>query len=346
MVAMHRLVRMSKVLPILILFTGLAGCVSDQQVIAQANDVHNDLEPAVLTDPTLDAYVQEVGDKIVEAAQDMYEAGELGDYDVEPWMFEDIEFHFVASPVTNAFTTGGKHVYMYTGLFENAETEDAFAAVVAHEFGHIIGRHVHESMGNQYKLLGAAALAGGAAALLSEDGNRTQNATTFGTLALTGGQLANLQFGRENEREADELGFDFYVRAGYDPQKFKDFFEAMIAEQAKAGGGGGGGIQGYFSSHPQLQERVNTAEQMAEQVDPTLVEANDDEPPVADSRRYAELQERSRPITREAAEAATSGRSAAMEKAMSILAAFPACVGGPSDNIPPGSQKSSVRRRN
>ena len=181
--------------------TAGVGCATDQQVISQANNVHSQLEPTVVNDPQLNAYVQQVGDRVVAAARQMHAEG--GIKDAEPWMFEDVQFHLVASPTLNAFTTGGQHVYLYSQLFEESETEDSFAAVVGHEFGHIIGRHVHESMNNQYLALGAAGAAALAGAALAEDGKRTQTAATVGGLTLAGGQIVGLSFGRNNEREAD-----------------------------------------------------------------------------------------------------------------------------------------------
>ncbi len=315
----------------LLALAGLAtGCVSDQQVIAQAQDVHTQIEPTVVREPAeLARYVQAVGDRIVAAAEEMYEAGELDEYNIEPWMFENIQFHLVASPVTNAFTTGGTHVYLYTKLFEASDTEDAFAGVVGHEFGHIVGRHVKESMQSQYYTLGAAAGAGLIGAALAEDGKRTQTATTVGGIALAGGQVVGLQFGRDKEREADELGFEFYLRAGYEPARFANFFKAMLEEQGDAGGG----IQGFLSSHPSLAERVQTAQKRAQDVPPQVARQYA-RPAIASGREFTQLQADSKPLTARAAQAAQARQQTAFTEALAILSAFPACVGGESDGVP------------
>ncbi len=320
------------VLPLLLgggVLTG-AGCVTDQQVIDQANAVHGQIEPTVIDteDPELQAYVQRIGDRIVDAAEEMYQEGALDG--AEPWMFEDVQFHLVASPTLNAFTTGGKHIYLYTQLFEESDSEDAFAAVVGHEFGHIVGRHVQDSMQNQYYTLGLAAGAGLVGAALAEDGKRTQTATTIGGLALAGGQVVGMSFGREAEREADELGFEFYVRAGYDPEKFSDFFKNLISQ----GHGGGGGVQGFLSSHPALEERVQTAEQRAAAV-PADVRAKYAREPFVPSTRLAQYHRNSQTFTAQAAAAAKTGEVNAFTEALAILAAFPACVGGEADGVPP-----------
>jgi predicted Zn-dependent protease len=319
---------------LLVAAVGLAaGCATDPQVIAQANDVHSQLEPTVVTDPELSAYVQKVGDRIVAAARQMHAEGGIPEADA--WMFEDVKFHLVASPTLNAFTTGGKHVYLYSQLFEESETEDSFAAVVGHEFGHIVGRHVHESMNNQYLAIGAAGAAALAGAALAEDGKRTQTAATVGGLTLVGGQIVGLSFGRNNEREADNLGFEFYVRAGYDPERFADFFKNML--KASGGGGGGGGIEGYLSSHPDLAERVESAERKAANVSPQTV-AKYDQPPIASPDELARLKQKSSQFTQQAAAEAAKPGTSAFKEGLAILAAFPACVGGLSDGIPPEEQ--------
>lgn len=333
----HRSLRPLTLLLALAGFAALAGCATDPQVIAQANDVHTQLKPTVINDPELNAYVQKVGDRVVAAARQMHAEGGIPDADA--WMFENVEFHLVASPTLNAFTTGGQHVYLYSQLFEESQTEDSFAAVVGHEFGHIIGRHVHESMNNQYYALGAAGAAALAGAALAEDGKRTQTAATVGGLTLAGGQIVGLSFGRNNEREADELGFEFYVRAGYDPARFSDFFKNMI-EQGY--GGGGGGIEGYLSSHPDLGERVRAAEERAARVTPETV-ARYRQPPIATPQELASLKAQSQKYTALAAAEAARPGTTPFKEGLAILAAFPACVGGLSDGIPPAEQPGANR---
>jgi predicted Zn-dependent protease len=42
------------------------------------------------------------------------------------------------------------------------------------------------------------------------------------------GQFIGMGYTRKDEAQADELGFDFYSRAGWDPYRFGDFFQHMI----------------------------------------------------------------------------------------------------------------------
>ncbi|HRK30940.1 MAG TPA: M48 family metalloprotease, partial [Tepidisphaeraceae bacterium] len=142
------------------------GCASDRKVIDQADQVHGSLEKAVIKDEVLANYLQEVGDRIIEQAAKMSADGKGPSKHFatdNTWMFgEEMRFHFVNSKTLNAFTTGGEHMYIYTELFLNCKSEDELAAVVAHEFAHIYGRHVQKGMDNRLKVLAIAA--GGAVA--------------------------------------------------------------------------------------------------------------------------------------------------------------------------------------
>ena len=156
----------------------LGGCATDQKVIAQANDVNGTLQPAFITQADVAGYVQKVGDRIVDAARVAAKDGYKDhDLDKSSWMFKDIQFHLVNSETLNAFTTGGEHVYLYSQLFQDVDSEDAFAAVVAHEFGHIYGRHVQSGMNRQLLTLAAAAGAGATAYALAPENSKTQYAT-------------------------------------------------------------------------------------------------------------------------------------------------------------------------
>ena len=103
--------------------SGIAGCATDRQVIAQADDTHKQLEPAVIEDPMLHDYLQAMGTRIVKAAKALSDQGygpKTHFAENNDWMFSDkMQFHFVNSKTLNAFTTGGDHMYVYTELLQS-----------------------------------------------------------------------------------------------------------------------------------------------------------------------------------------------------------------------------------
>jgi predicted Zn-dependent protease len=151
------------------------GCATDRKVIAQADDIHTGLQPAVMDDPDLDAYLQKVGQRIIEAAQEADKEGygpKSHKSQDNQWMFSNkMEFHFVNSKTLNAFTTGGEHMYIYNELFQECQSEDELAAVMAHEYGHVYARHVEKGMNRQVGTsvaTGAAAVGAGVAGFFLE----------------------------------------------------------------------------------------------------------------------------------------------------------------------------------
>jgi predicted Zn-dependent protease len=299
----------------LLALLGVVGCASDAAVQQQAEDMHAQLEPAIVTDADVAQYVQAVGERVVQSAYEEYQAGLLSkriNEEDPTWMFNDVQFHLVNSDTLNAFTTGGKHVYLYSELFESSQTEDEFAAVVAHEFGHIYGRHVHNSMNNQYGIIGAAVGAGVLGYALGGD-DREQIAMLAGGGALMAGQLWGLGYSRDQESEADDLGFTFYVNSGWDPSKFPDFFKQMIAkgyETPKE--------QEMMASHPRLSDRVRNIEKKLAQLPPGSERMR--KPNLVSQSRFDKLKRRAQVV------GAQMPNDKSLEAARLMLASFPSCV--------------------
>lgn len=291
------------------------GCASDKAVVAQAANSHKQLAPAVITDPQLAAYVQAVGDRIVTVARDMAQQGYMKDrvFKEDPsWMFDGVQFHLVGSETLNAFTTGGQHIYLYSKLFETSKSEDEFAAVVAHEFGHVYGRHVHNTMNRQYATIGLAAGAAGLGYAFGGEDRETTAAILGGSAALVG-QAIGSGYSRRDEDEADAIGFEFYVRAGYDPDKFADFFKQMIAK--------GYETNDPMASHPKLSDRVANSQKRADRwkaENPNWRSFL--RPPVANASQFASLQQRS------AVAAEKIERNPQVAAAELLFDAFPSCV--------------------
>lgn len=293
------------------------GCATDRQVISQAANVHSGLKPAVITDPTLAQYIQAVGDRVVTAAKQATEQGygpSAKSEEDSAWMFsKQMQFHLVASDQLNAFTTGGEHMYIYSELFEGCRTEDELAAVVAHEYAHVYGRHVHKGMNRQYAMLGAAAAAGAAGYALGSEDNRLAYAGGFAGAALAAGQFVGMGYTRSDEREADDMGFDFYIRAGWDPYQFTGFFKQMIAK-------GHDKTPEMLSDHPSLASRVEAVETKINRLPPSATKFR--RPPVAGPTEFKALQARSKQV------AASMPKNDAVKGAGLLLASFPSCVAG------------------
>ena len=291
------------------------GCATDRAVIGQANQMHSGIKPAVIDDPELTHYLQDIGDRIIEAAREYERQGggpEAHRKEKSDWMFgKDMKFHLVNSKTMNAFTTGGNHMYIYNELFQQAESEDELAAVMAHEFAHVYGRHVHKGMNRQ---LGTMLAAGGAGAAGYAAGGKEKGQTyaaTFAGAALVAGQFIGMGYTRKDEDEADQLGFIFYTRAGWDPDHFADFFQKMIDK-------GYDKTPEMLSDHPTLASRVEKTKHRTKRLPKNADRWRRE--PIADQREFKRLQQRAAEIGRKVPDDQT------LEKAQLLLAAFPSCV--------------------
>lgn len=167
-------------------------------------------------------------------------------------------FQVVEDSSVNAFATMGGYVYIQTGLIDAAETEGELAGVVAHEIGHITGRHAINQMRS-------AALINGVTGALNVD---------EGSLVNLGVDLAlELPHSRADEYDADQRGFHMMGRSGYDPSGFVSFMRKL----------GSGGTPEFLSTHPDPGNRVSTLEAMV--ADSPYTEATDGTDPDAYQRQ-------------------------------------------------------------
>jgi len=264
----------------------LGGCATDKAVVQQAEEFNTTLDKAVMHDPQLQSYFQRLGTRIIAGAK-AYDA-EASQKAENKWMFsKDMEFHLVNSKTLNAFTTGGEHMYIYNELFQQAKTEDELTAVMSHEYAHVYRRHVQQGMNRQYAILGAAAAAGAAGYGIGGSEKGSEYAGLGAGVAAMAGQFVGMSYTRKDEAEADQYGFNFYTRAGWDPMKFGDFFQHMIDMGYDKG-------SEYLSDHPSLKSRLDAARQRAQAL-PTTAEKWR-RPDVASGDEFHRMQQRAKEL--------------------------------------------------
>jgi predicted Zn-dependent protease len=327
MIAFNRFRFAFVILLVIVCFFAAGGCASDRAVIGQANQVHGSLDPAVINDPELANYFQQVGDRVIDVAKelDQQHYGPKSHFnEKDDWMFSNkMKFHLVNSKTLNAFTTGGEHMYVYNELFLQCRSEDELAAVMAHEYGHVYARHVHKGMNRQMAALGFAGAAGVAGAAVAGENNRSQGAATGAGVGLLAAQFANMGFTRGDEAEADKLGFKFYTMAGWDPNKFGDFFQHMIDK-------GYDKTPAMLSDHPSLKSRVEDAKKRAAELPPNAKEWRRE--PVASASRFKQLQDRAAQLAK------TLPNDKSLANSQELLQALPRSCVAPID--PPDAQQA------
>ncbi len=187
----------------------------------------------LLKDERITGYLNDVGNKILAGNKKV------------PF---DFQFSVVKSSAINAFATPGGFVFVNAGLITLVNNESELAGVLSHEIAHVNSRHVAQMIAKQKTMTLATLGAILAGAILG--GGGTGTAATMGFSLATAAHLS-LQYSREFEEEADRLGLQYLVSAGYDPHGMPDFLKIMKSYEFFSSS-----IPSYFLTHPGTEDRL------------------------------------------------------------------------------------------
>lgn len=163
---------------------------------------------------------------------------------------QDFDFFLMRDGQINAFALPGGFVGVNTGLILAAQAESELAGVMAHEIAHVTQRHVARMIAQQKQSTISSLAALAAALLLSRvDSQAAQAAIAFGQAGAIQNQL---NFSRDNEREADRVGLQMLEQAGLDPRGMASFFERL----QRATRVYESGAPSYLRTHPLTYERI------------------------------------------------------------------------------------------
>lgn len=158
-----------------------------------------------------------------------------------PW-----EFHVLDDAAVNAFAYPGGFIFVTRGLMTHLNSEAELAEVIGHEIGHVTAKHTVAAMSQQQ--LAQIGLVG--ASILSP------TIAKYGDLLGTGASLLFLKFGRDDELQADALGFQYSLAQGYDVRESPKVFETLGRLS-----GGQGRVPEWQSTHPDPGNRIQRAQQ-------------------------------------------------------------------------------------
>ena len=167
------------------------------------------------------------------------------------------EVNVIGARQINAFCMPGGKIAFFLGILEQLElSDDEVAMVMGHEMAHALREHAREQMGKTLATRGAIEIGAAIFGL----GNVGRTAAGYG------GQLLTLQFGREDESEADLVGLDLAARAGYDPRAGVTLWQKMAAANKKA-------PPEFLSTHPSGPTRIHDIEANIPKVEPLYARA-------------------------------------------------------------------------
>lgn len=170
-------------------------------------------QSAMINDPLLEEYIQDLGNRLVIEAENVK---------------FPFKFFLVNSPDINAFAFFGGHIGVHAGLIHAAETESELASVLAHEIAHVTQRHLARRIEAQQRSspLQIAPLLGGILLAMSSAEAGIAAISTSNAAS----RQASINYTRHNEREADRTGIRILSQAGFDPNGAASFF-GKLAEK-------------------------------------------------------------------------------------------------------------------
>lgn len=195
---------------------------------------NNDL---IYTDPELEAYLNQVAAKLKpdSAPADL-----------------DIRVKVIKNPYLNAFAYPNGLIYIHSGLLTRMENEAQLAAVLAHEMTHCLHRHALRAF-RKYKNQPAFLIA------LQQTLLKTKGLKELAhSMGVAGAMVAISGYARQLEAEADRIGFEWVLRAGYNPKKALSLFDQMLSDIERDGHE----EPFFFGSHPKIRQRMKNLQNL------------------------------------------------------------------------------------
>ena len=195
-----------------------------------------------ITNERVNDYLNEMAESIREAAIRIDEpyATRSRTRKLRKWnVYDQYDVVLVNSPIPNAGTWGDDFAILHTRLLLECDEPQQLAAILAHEYGHILEEHpVEERV--RYQTTMALAVTAAAVGTVAEtlaniymastvgdsNGFRAQNNIDWQGLVRHADDTYS-PFRKKDEYEADRRALTIYVAAGYQPRDFIDTLEMM-----------------------------------------------------------------------------------------------------------------------
>lgn len=169
-----------------------------------------------------------------------------------PYMYKGYFVAILDSDEINAISTPGGHIFISKGLLDCTNSEDAIAAIIAHELSHIQIGHSKQAIEGERGLDVAAStlsvvLAAGGSDFSSDDVASLNNSSdSFVRKVVRNG------FSQGQEYEADANAIKLMSAAGYNPFALVDMLQAINLNTTHSSGG-------WDDTHPEPSKRIKEA---------------------------------------------------------------------------------------
>jgi predicted Zn-dependent protease len=169
----------------------------------------------------------------------------VADYSDRPDL--DWRFGVLNSDTVNAFSAPGGYVFITRGLYALAADDDQLAGILGHEIAHITKRHALKVVARGDFLAGVSGIAARQNSNLANVEAQLQQ-FDLGIGKIVDG-LLKVGFDPKDEYEADHVGRDLAVTAGYSHDSLRLVLQRLQQNNP-------GRLKQVFSTHPPLAERI------------------------------------------------------------------------------------------
>lgn len=209
---------------------------------------------SVMRNPLATQYINQIGLRLSQAGH-----------------IEQPYYFIVKSNEINAFAGPGGYIGVNSALINATSNESELAGVMAHELAHVRLEHLYRMIEHQKQMripMLASLLASAALGMIDPMlGSGAMMAS------LTGVAQNNINFTRAAEKEADRLGIDMLIKAGYNPKGMVSFFKKM---QMNSRYYYTANIPAILRDHPLDEERIAEAQNRSMNVKSKPQPANPD----------------------------------------------------------------------
>ncbi|MDR2477891.1 MAG: M48 family metalloprotease [Treponema sp.] len=169
-----------------------------------------------------------------------------------PEIYNGYHVMILDSHEINAFATPGGHIFITRGIITSANSEDALAAVIAHEIAHIQLQHSVKAIKNS-RVTQALMVTGTSAAGAASGYDVNQLTEIFnesvGEIVST---MVNNGYSQSQEFDADNTALSLLTSAGYNPSALLDVLKTLDSIQSARPGG-------FNKTHPAPSQRIANA---------------------------------------------------------------------------------------
>jgi predicted Zn-dependent protease len=174
----------------------------------------------------------------------------------QPEMFNGYHVIILDSAELNAFASPGGHILITRGLVEATGSEDMLAAVIAHEFAHILLMHGVTMIADMRLNDALTATATRAGEIASRESQEAARAVLFrNSVTKLADVMMKTGYSQAQEFEADNAAITLLAASGYNPGALLDMLKVLQTAQSSQKGG-------LSVTHPSPTERIANADKM------------------------------------------------------------------------------------